>query len=60
MYGLADGNGYMWDFWLYQGSQPPTRELVMEFVTKLINAHPNMSFTVYCDSYGSWELAQGN
>ena len=50
----------MWDFWMYQGSQPPTHELVLEFIAKLRAAHPNMIFTVYCDSYyGSWKLAQG-
>lgn len=57
---MADGKGYMWDFWLYQGDQPPTHALVLEFVQKLRNVHPNMTFTVYCDSYyGSWNLAQG-
>ena len=35
MYVLADCNGYMWDFWIYEGHQDATHEIVMEFIKKL-------------------------
>jgi hypothetical protein len=54
IYALADLIGFMWDFWIYQGSQSTTKNIVIDFVKKL----PSKEYTIYCDSYyGSWELA---
>jgi hypothetical protein len=60
VYGLADQNGFMYNFWLYQGSQPQTHLLVLNLIQKLLHIHPTKYFTLYCDSYyGSWKLAEG-
>lgn len=35
IYILADENGYVYDFWIYHGNQPPTADIVVDFVKKL-------------------------
>lgn len=46
MYGLADGNGYMWDFWIYEGEQPSTNEIVIDFMRKLKEQYLNFVILV--------------
>jgi len=54
MYSLADGLGYLWSFWQYDGETSTVPEIVEGFLDKL----PSNHYKVYVDSwYGSEQLA---
>jgi hypothetical protein len=53
-YALCDQRSFVWSFWTYRGSQPPTVDIVCDFTKKL----PNSPHFIYTDSYyGSIKLA---
>lgn len=41
LYILADENGYVYDFWIYRGTQKTIPEIVMDFVKLLPGMHTN-------------------
>lgn len=54
-YCLVDSKGVVYAFWLYQGEQPPTKELVMGLVHTL----PKRGYVVHTDTYfGGAKLAE--
>jgi len=71
IYLLADRSGYVFDFWIYRGTQPSTKDIVVEFADALpgtyLLLHQNcvliipkgtgfiLTFDAY---YGGFEIAQ--
>ena len=61
-YGLTDFNFYLWDFWLYEGSESersgkPT-DIVMDFATNVTKIQHKPHIIVADSYYGSLNLAQ--
>jgi len=54
IYILADEKGYVYDFWIYRGNQPKTKDIVLNFAVRLPGEGYILTFDAY---YGGWELA---
>lgn len=53
IYILADEYGYVYDFWIYRGTQPPVSEIVMNFVKKLPGQYPTFICTIITTTHHS-------
>lgn len=54
IYILADRTGYVYDFWIYRGTQPSTKEIVLAFANCLPGPGYILTFDAY---YGGWNIA---